>query len=109
MQGGRQGGLGELQFYNQRKMGERGKDQLLPHSSSIHQAYITSSAFILGRRMSDPMRSNYDCPSTYSHQQKGSNIFLSFNDQEAGRVVWYSHRFKNFPLSVLIHTVDQRL
>ena len=58
MQGGRQGALGELQFYNQRKMRERGKDWPLPHSSSIHQAYITSSAFISGRRMSDPTRSN---------------------------------------------------
>ena len=25
--------------------------------------------------------------------------------QEAGQVVWYSHLFKNFPLSVVIHTV----
>ena len=25
--------------------------------------------------------------------------------QEAGKVVWYSHLFKNFPQSVLIHTV----
>ena len=25
--------------------------------------------------------------------------------QEAGKVVWYSHLFKNFPQSVVIHTV----
>ena len=25
--------------------------------------------------------------------------------QEAGQVVWYSHRFKNFPQFVVIHTV----
>ena len=25
--------------------------------------------------------------------------------QEAGKVVWYSHLFKNFPLFVVIHTV----
>ena len=25
--------------------------------------------------------------------------------QEAGKVVWYSHLFKNFPQFVLIHTV----
>ena len=25
--------------------------------------------------------------------------------QEAGQVVWYSHRFQNFPQFILIHTV----
>ena len=25
--------------------------------------------------------------------------------QEAGKVVWYSHRFQNFPQFVVIHTV----
>ena len=25
--------------------------------------------------------------------------------QEAGKVVWYSHLFKNFPLFLVIHTV----
>src|SRR5574341_730019 len=25
--------------------------------------------------------------------------------QEAGQVVWYSHRFKNFPQFIVIHTV----
>ena len=25
--------------------------------------------------------------------------------QEVGKVVWYSHLFKNFPLFVMIHTV----
>ena len=34
-----------------------GKDHL-PHSSSRHQASITSSSFVLGERIFDPMRSN---------------------------------------------------
>ena len=38
----------------------------------------------------------------------GSNCcFLTFLQisQEAGKVVWYSHLFKNFPQFVVIHTV----
>ena len=35
-----------------------------------------------------------------------SNIFLNIQIfQESGQVVWYSHLFKNFPQSVVIHTV----
>ena len=55
-------GLSGLKFYNQRKVGE-GKR---PPSLSRRQAYITSSSFVLGRRVSDPMRS--DCHSAYSNQ-----------------------------------------
>ena len=38
-----------------------GKDRFLPHSSGKGQAYISSSSFVLGRRVSDPVRSNQDC------------------------------------------------
>ena len=30
---------------------------------------------------------------------------LHTDSQEAGKVVWYSHLFKNFPQFVVIHTV----
>ena len=33
----------------------RGKACLLPHSSGRHQAYTISSAFVLGKRVFDPM------------------------------------------------------
>ena len=38
----------------------------------------------------------------------GSNcLFLTFTQisKEAGKVVWFSHRFNNFPQFVVIHTV----
>ena len=37
----------------------------------------------------------------------GYNLLLTHIQlsQEAGKVVWYSHLFKNFPQFVLIHTV----
>ena len=38
----------------------------------------------------------------------GSNCFFLTciqASQEAGKVVWYSHLFKNFPQFVVIHTV----
>ena len=38
----------------------------------------------------------------------GSNCyFLTYvqTSQEAGKVVWYSHLFKNFPQFVVVHTV----
>ena len=34
-----------------------------------------------------------------------SNLTCIQISQEAGKVVWYSHFFKNFPQSVVIHTV----
>ena len=40
-----------------RKVGEGGR-RLLPHPSSSCQAYITSSSFVSGKRVFDPMRSN---------------------------------------------------
>ena len=41
-------------------------------------------------------------------QQTGSNycfLMCIQISQEAGKVVWYSHLFKSFPQSVVIHTV----
>ena len=38
-----------------------GKDRFPPHSSSKGQADITRPSFGLGRRVSDPVRSNQDC------------------------------------------------
>ena len=35
-----------------------GEDHLLPHPSGRPQAHITSSSFVLGRRVFDPMTSN---------------------------------------------------
>ena len=32
-------------------------------------------------------------------------MYLSLLSQKAGKVAWYSHLFKNFPQSVVIHTV----
>lgn len=80
-------GLSVLQFYNQRKVG-RGKRPPSSHSSTKHQAYITSSFFVSGWRVSDSMRPNQDCHSTYSNQQKGGNIFFFYS------VAWdISHAF----------------
>ena len=42
------------------------------------------------------------CPMTSSNCCFLTCIQVS---QEAGRVVWYSHLFKNFPQFVVIHTV----
>lgn len=54
-------GLSRLHFY------------ICPHSLCRCQAYVTNSFFESGRRVFEPMRSNLDCNSTYSNQQKAGN------------------------------------
>ena len=39
------------------------------------------------------------------HSVYSSNLTCIYVSQEAVKVVWYSHHFKNFPQSVVIHTL----
>ena len=48
-----------------------------------------------------------DLEPVYSSMSSSNYCFLTCIQitQEAGKVVWYSHLFKNFPQFVMIHTV----
>ena len=53
----------------------------------------------------DVLLSQFGTSLFFHVQFKYSLLDLHTVSQEAGKVVWYSHLFKNFPQFVVIHTV----
>ena len=62
---------------------------------------IQSESKCLGTRKSNEMKPQF------GDKRRCNCCFLTFIQisQEAGKVAWYSHLFKNFPQFVVIHTV----
>ena len=84
---------------------------LIPACASSSLAFCTmQSSFKVSKQGDNIQPWHYSFPNLepVHCSMSGSNCcFLSFIQvsQEAGKVVWYSHLFKNIPQFVVIHTV----
>ena len=102
---GRRSGKGQFSFQSQRKAMPK-KAQTTTQLHSFHMLYTAYKLNNQGDNM-QPWYTAFWLTPVCCSMSSSNCCFLTCIQisQEAGKVVWYSYLFKNFPQFVVIHTV----